>query len=196
MNEGTRTANLQVGSPQGIVMPDDWKRWLFKSMGFGAGLGVVLAALATLGMWYSSRPKPPKPWNKSAIRASYQSLEAGNGEKAIFVTLTYAVENTTDYDYRLPSSQKIMALKSDNVLDDIAKDWMPVELFVPAHHRVQLRFSFPVGDVFDSVKAKEDDKWISKTAGSYLSTTKGFVVFDEVNRYEIALPSGWSGLKE
>ena len=87
-------------------MSDDWKRWLFKSMGFRAGLGVVLAALATLGMRYSSRPKPPKPWYESAIRSSYQSLEAGNGEKAIFVTLTYAVENTTDYDYRLPSSQR------------------------------------------------------------------------------------------
>lgn len=172
-------------------MRDDWKRWLFKSMGFGAGLGAVLAAVAGLGMWYSSRPKPPKPWNKSAIRASFVDFGGSLQDNALSVTFTYSIENTTDYDYQLPTSQKIMALQRNNVLNEIGQDWKPIELFVPAHHKVQLKFGVPIGGATDSIKAKEDHKWLLKQLLSYLKDTAGFVVFDEINRYEIKLPSGW-----
>ena len=57
-------------------MADKWKRWLFRSAGFGAGFALALVFLAGGWFWYSSRPKPPKPWDTKAIQAEYDYVSS------------------------------------------------------------------------------------------------------------------------
>jgi hypothetical protein len=84
-----------------------------------------------------------------------------------------------------------MSRNSHDALDDIGT-WIKFDNFVPAHQKAKFGFTVMVGDIFDSAKAKDNDKELIHTVGSWVSGIKTFVVFDEENRYEIELPSGWS----
>ena len=172
-------------------MTESWKKWFWRSAGFGAGFAILLVMLIGGWAWYISRPARPKPWNTKAIKASYDELSAQNTDKDIQAYFGYILENDTDTDYKISDSVKIMSRNSHDALDDIGT-WIRFDNFVPAHQKAKVGFTVMVGDIFDSAKAKDNDKELIHTVGSWVSGIKSFVVFDEENRYEIELPSGWS----
>lgn len=94
-----------------------WKRVVIVSVSASAGFALMLALIVGGVLWYNSHPRPPKPWNTSAIKATYDTLTAeGDDGHLVFY---YVLENTTDSDYRLEESSAatIMGrLKEENSL--------------------------------------------------------------------------------
>jgi len=56
---------------------------------WGLRTAVGLAGITDCFVWYQSRPKPPKPWNRTAINAEYDSVGT-EGDKNNIVSITYA----------------------------------------------------------------------------------------------------------
>jgi hypothetical protein len=184
----------------------DWKRTLLIGAGWGLGTAVGLAAVAGAFIWYESRPKPPtppKPWDTSAIVADYNYVDTeGDANTIVFY---YTIENKTDFDYRIEDgrdilmSAKLIKHKDLSPFKDAQKVDYPI--FVPAKKRV--RFPIHIGYPCPFKETKEDEadngKKHREAVQKYIVDTfqnlGGFDLLDEVNRYEIVFPDGWSKAK-
>jgi len=176
------------------------KRWLIKSVGFGSGFALMLAILAGLCFWYISRPKPPKPWNRSAIKASYYRAESqDNG-----VDFQYVLENTTTEDLRLTEADRPdVAVKTADTNSLFGFDSENVKLllpvYVPAKHRtrVEIKISGYRLDATDpgvNATKEERDNYHKEVAEQIALKTpnlEGFEVFINSGRLEIDMPKGW-----
>ncbi len=169
--------------------------WGF-SIGFGAVIGISLIIGGIL--WYQSRPKP---WNKSAIIATFDQLDTEGEENT--VRFCYILENRTDTDYELTSATdcELMVRLTDpsSLLPSTASasrlEYLP--LFLAAKQRLAVTmtwdYSFPNRIKEDATKEERQShreqiaKWLNEKAGNL----NGFVLFDKRNRYEITLPKGW-----
>jgi hypothetical protein len=172
----------------------DWKRWLVKSLGFGAGSALVLAILACISFWYISRPKPPKPWNRSAIKAAYYRVES----KGDAVDFQYVLENTTTEDLRLTEADRpdvgvkiadtnsLFGFGSENV-----KLLLPI--YVPAKHRTRVAieisgYRLDATDPGVSATKEERDNYHKKVVeqiGLKMPNLGGFEVFINSGRLEM-----------
>ena len=75
-----------------------WKHLLLKALGVGVGIGIGLGLVIAIGIWYSSRPSVPRPWDTKSITATYQSAQfASQPEPAAY--FRYVLQNNTDQDY-------------------------------------------------------------------------------------------------
>src|ERR1700692_897317 len=75
-----------------------WKNILLKSVGVGIGIGIGLGISMAVFAWYSSRPIPKKPWDQSAMIATFEYVETrGEDHHLIFL---YTLENRSDNDYK------------------------------------------------------------------------------------------------
>jgi len=184
------------------------------------GAGAVLAAATVFGVfsWYSSRPKPPKPWDQRAIVATfdYPELESETAAKekptdpnwrvVPTIVLYYTLENTTERDYRLPKREQLEVswrLKREKSLaggQGLAIDDKSV--FIPAkqRHRFVLHLGYPMEeDLGPPPKSREDDRrrWkrIAEFMKANLTNVDGFVIFDPEHRSQINLPNGWDSLE-
>jgi hypothetical protein len=166
----------------------------------GVGFAVALAIISVIVFWYQSNPKPPKPWNKEAITASYDSV-AVEGEKN-HIVFYYTLQNNTDFDYKPMDLSNIVAmakLKKQKSLsgqknDEVLRPDYPI--LIPAKQRI--RFAFHLGYPYNKSLKKdatqeEQEKYI-KDIEAYVneefSNLDGFVLFDEMNRYQIEFPKG------
>lgn len=83
-----------------------WKRMLLRVAGFGAGFAAVSALILGFGLWWLHRPAKPKPWNTTAITASFAQLSSeGENYTIVFV---YTLQNNTDADYRIADVAYLM----------------------------------------------------------------------------------------
>jgi len=64
---------------------------LLRSAGVGAGFAITLCVVVGVSIWYSDRPKPPKPWNKQAITAEYNNVSTAGDEN--FFCVQYTLQN-------------------------------------------------------------------------------------------------------
>jgi hypothetical protein len=115
-----------------------WKRLLLIGFGWCIGTGVASAASLAVFLWYQGRPKPPKPWDTSSIKASYDYMQT-EGEKHT-VTVLYTLENTTDFDYRVDDAHDVMMnakLEKKNSLSPFKDELSSIDfpIFVPAKKR-------------------------------------------------------------
>ena len=178
-------------------MSEGWKNGLIKSAGFGAGFALTLAAIVALGFWYVSRPKPLKPWNKTAITAEF--LELGTSEEEGTINLWYTLTNSTDADYRIDNVTDITTAgltRDDDALyafnQGVSFD---VPLIVPARRKteVMLHLRVPSSRLTIADDASDADVAAYKTSvrallRSEYANMKGLVVMDEGPRYEIDFP--------
>jgi hypothetical protein len=104
-----------------------------KAAGFGAGFAVAIALLIGAAYWWAERPTRQKPWNKNAIKAKYSDLIIARGDKTVLVTFAYAFENTSDFDYRLSNSVRMLQKDERNISEEMVPQWTPVDWLVPAH---------------------------------------------------------------
>ena len=147
-----------TGGP--VKLPKAIVRLVIASASAGAGFAVVFWIILGLWSWNQSRPKPPPPWNEEAITATFTDIVySGPVEKgAEFVTIYYALENTTRRDYRLADDKSFTLmerLKIGDALvpqDDWPDDWpelldissqisSPLPLFLPQGERVRIYVS-------------------------------------------------------
>jgi|SRR5579863_4857975 len=177
-----------------------WKKILLQSVGIGAGIAITLCAVIGSWIWYSDRPKPPKPWNIQAITAEYDYAHP-EGDKNN-VAFHYILQNNTEADYRVDSDAGIeitSKLKREKGLSQFANHYVTADypIFVPAHTRVWISLNIPYPY---PIREKEgptlDEREQYKTEVARYITDKwtnldGFVLFDASTRYEIEFPNGW-----
>jgi hypothetical protein len=77
-------------------MTDGWKKWFWRSAGFGSGAVLMLAVIAASVIWWIDRPKPSKPWNTKAISAEYDyTTTEGDDNNIVFSTLCKTIPTLT-----------------------------------------------------------------------------------------------------
>jgi hypothetical protein len=181
------------------------KRIVLISASAGAGAALMASLIAGGLLWYSSRPERPKPWNSKAIVATfdYPGVEGDVGKRTI--VLYYTLENTTDYDYRMPKRDQLDIngrLSRENSLTaggtiSIDED----ENFFPAkqRRRFAVHLGYPINvDLGPDAKTREDYRrqWqiIANFMKAELTNLNGFVIFDPSQRFQIDFPNGWDNL--
>ncbi len=181
-----------------------WKKVALVSAGFGAGLALIAALVAGAVLWYLNRPKPPKPWDSKSIRATFAASTVTTSSQSVQLNFAYDLENNTELDYnvREDSSVQIVArMKDSGSLVKVSElDYTRGVTFnptlIPAKRKG--RFTFHIAyDYTDSYPAKDrnDLKKLNEFYDHRLKELDGFVLLDQVARYEIDLPSFWKDMK-
>ena len=163
-------------------------------------LGFLLAlALAAVLLYVHPGGGTAKPWNSSAITASYvgaQLRELDSGNAALY--LAYEVQNHTDSDYRLadgPAALVMSRLRADGSLSSQQQVRLSYPTFLPARERarVALEIPSPFGWPADGDPALQDK--LRDFVNQKLMEVQAFVLFDQADRFDIEFPSGWQELK-
>jgi hypothetical protein len=163
-------------------------------------LGFLLALVLTVAIVYlQPSGRAPKPWNASAITASYvgaQLRELDSGNAALY--LAYEVQNHTDSDYQLadgPGALVMSRLRADGSLSSQQKVHLSYATFLPARQRarVALEIPSPFGWPADADPAFQDK--LRDFVNQKLMEVQAFVLFDQADRFDIEFPSGWQELK-
>ena len=100
---------------------------------------LVVLALAAVILYARSSGTGPKPWNSSAITATYvgtQLRQLDSGNAALY--LAYEVQNHTDSDYRLadgPQALVMTRLRADGSLSSQQQVKLSYPTFLPARQR-------------------------------------------------------------
>jgi hypothetical protein len=86
-------------------------------MGFGAGFAIVVCAAVGTWIWYDSKPKPPKPWNSSALKATdppffsaFSVVGKTGSPDTSSVKFGYTIQNNTDSDYEMEKGDQLKVL--------------------------------------------------------------------------------------
>jgi len=174
---------------------------LLKGIGVGVGIALTLSAIAGVGFWYHSRPKPPRPWNSTSIKAEFDRLGT-EGDKNTFI-VEYVLENTTNFDYRLSNGDSFhinASLKEEKSLAESGDVTLELPLFVPAKTRARILIHLPypyTGQAKQPTDNAEIEQWrtyrkaLEDFVNKNMGNLDGFSIFDEGRRYEIRLPKGW-----
>ena len=160
-----------------------------------------LVALAFGALFLYLRPviRAPKPWNATAITATYvgaQLRELDSGNAALY--LAYEVQNHTDSDYQLadgPSALVMSRLRAGGSLSSQQKVRLSYPTFLPARQRarVALEVPAPFGWPSDNDPAFQDK--LRDFVNQKLTDVQALVLFDQGDRFDIEFPSGWQELK-
>jgi N-acetylmuramoyl-L-alanine amidase len=159
------------------------------------------ALIVSSGVWYlfpSSGSRAPA-WKSGAITATYvgaQFREVEPGNATLF--LEYELENHTDFDYRLadgPGLLLMTRLKPDGDLRSQNQIHLSYPTFLPARQRarVALEIANPSGWPVENDRLFQDK--LKELFNRRLTDVQAFVLFDQADRLQIELPSGWREFK-
>jgi len=162
------------------------------------GLLVALVLTAVI-LWVHAGWTTPKPWNSSAITASYvgaQLRQLDSGNAAVY--LAYEVHNHTDSDYRLadgPEALVMTRLRVDGSLSSQQQVRFCYPTFLPARQRarVALEIPAPFGWPEDGDPSFQDK--LRDFVNQKLADVQAFVLFDQADRFDIEFPNGWQELR-
>jgi hypothetical protein len=172
------------------------------SFSFGAGIAFIAALIIGGFFWYESKPKPPAPWNTTAITPKYDHI--GTEEEFNYLVFYYILQNNTDYDYQISDLSNIVILaklkRQDSFSGDKDSPYLTTDypIFIPAGKRLRfgIHLRYPSGKRLKADASIEERKKFRKELEKYvdkkLSNLNGFSLFDEMNRYQIDFPNGWS----
>jgi hypothetical protein len=173
----------------------DWKKFLFIGAGWGLGTAAGLALLTGGLLWYQNRPEPSKPWNTAALVGKEPPGFVSDNEHA-HIKFIYYIQNTTKFDYQISSDGdvKVMARYKDGTLSaplptDVRHLDLPV--FIPAHQTGELTLLVALSGIPEQEASESFDQYHERLRAyceDHLAGVANFVLFDEVNRYEIDLP--------
>jgi|SRR3972149_8276638 len=177
------------------------KKIIISSIVGGVSFAVAIAIIFGLVFWYQNKPKPPKPWNKEAITATYDSVDT-EGEKNYFV-FYYTLQNNTDFDYKFSDLTNILFMaklkKQKSLSGQKNNEFLQPDfpILIPAKQRIRfaLHLSFPYDKSLKKDASKDESEKYKKELEAYankeFSNMEGFVLFDEINRYQIEFQKGW-----
>ncbi|SRR5216684_8530503 len=141
-------------SPELAKKEFDWKRLFIKAAGFGAGLAVVVCLVVGSWKWYSSRPKSPKPWNQSAVVATFSDLTTDRDGDLVFY---YFVENRSKFDYQTSYETTAMFKESSGLRDGNGNIGLDHNIFIPSGTRVRVAIRLPGKDSDKQVWINPDE---------------------------------------
>ena len=167
-----------------------------------AGLTLLALGLlaSTTALFRRSHREDRPTWSQGTISAGY----VGSQLKQIDLTrssliISYDLENNTDSDYHLadgPSVIILSRLKSDGSYSQEQPIRLAYPVFLPA--RQHARLAIEITQAFNW-PAEEDAGYLEKMRNfikERLEDVGEFVLFDQDNRCQLALPSGWEELQE
>ena len=162
-------------------------------------LALLLAMAAGYGYFNYTRGKSPDPWNASAVTATYRSAQLREtGPSGASLLLSYDLENNTEFDYTFTDAAGLVImsrLKSNQSLSSQEDIRLDRSTFLPARQRaritLQLRHSFAWPAVDDPAFQNKLKEFVNER----LAGVEEFVLFDQVNRCQIAFPRGWEDLR-
>ncbi|HZP31861.1 MAG TPA: hypothetical protein VFB23_00765 [Candidatus Acidoferrales bacterium] len=163
-------------------------------------LGFSLAlAVAVIVFYFRPSAKTQKPWNSTAITATYvgaQLRQLDSGNAALF--LAYEVQNHTDSDYQLadgPTALVMSRLRADGSLSSQQPVRLSYPTFLPARQRARVALEIPATFNWpgDNDSAYQDR--LRDFVNQKLDDVQAFVLFDQGDRFDIEFPNGWQELK-
>jgi hypothetical protein len=182
-------------------MLESWKKIAIRAAGFGAGFALLAALIIWTFAWWSARPVKPKPWNTSAITASFEGLDMeGDKNTLVFV---YTLQNNTDFDYRISDENEIhlaATLKKSKSLSFDTSRFLKTDypLYIPAKQRVRfmLHVNYPY-EIKEDMSAPDDVRhdWettVCQYVDKEFSNLEGFALLDDKSRYQVNIPNGWT----
>ena len=130
-----------------------------------------------------------KDWDTAKITTSFETLSYDQ-DKNVYMFL-YIIQNNTNNDYYIPKDvDKLMAQRDNDIL--INNSFNPTlekydNKYLPAQSKMFISFDWP------ALSKLKDKKMTKEEAIKSLKELpiKGFVLFDDVNRYKIIFAKGW-----
>ena len=164
-------------------------------IGASTGASFFLVLLLILGgsAFHRSPPSTPGSWNQNAIKATYvggQLRQIDNSLAGLF--LSYDLDNNTDRDYRLGDAPGVVImsrLKSDHSLSQEELIRLSYPAFLPANQRVRIAIVISHPFVWPAPGDPAFENKLKDFVKQRLAKVEEFVLFDEVNRCLIELPS-------
>lgn len=185
-----------------------WKKFAIRAFFGGVGFAFALAVLAGAALWYHNRPERPKPWNNTALKATFDTMEiwAGHWKDTLSysVGFYYNVHNNTDRNFEVSNSAltKMAVLSDGNVLSKEFGNYEDGDVIVEGPAFIPpggtARIALYVGYYYpsDFTKADQADREkLIATFNNRLKELNGFVLFDEQNHYRVDLPEGWKDME-
>ncbi len=165
-----------------------------------AGLVLLIIFMTTARGFKNWPSETSASWHPQAIKATYLASQLKETDKThCTLTLSYDLENNTDFDYRLDEGRELVIqsrLKSDGSLSQQEPIQLSYPVFLPAKQHARLaiemteRFAWPPdGDPAYIDKLREFVR-------QRLANVAEFVLFDQASRYEVKLPGAWQELQE
>lgn len=161
-------------------------------------IGVLGCALLFLGaayLWHSPHvvqsAAGQKPWNRTAIVSTFTGVKVRELDAThAAADFVYDLENRTNGDFQLAPgpSAVVMRRLSDGSLSSDANAHLLSAAFVPVNNRT--RITIEMSDAFNW-PAKQDaaaDQSFRDFVSHETTGLEGFVIFDQVSRYQIDLP--------
>ena len=177
--------------------PAWWKRTILWGITFGISFAIACAIIIGAVNWYKSRPKP---WNTSAITASYETLEFSLPDEGFIIEFQYDLQNNTNRNYDLqPANYVLMAkLNQGGVLSKDFGHYQKGEAsidgpsFLPpkSKTRVTIKVQYYYPSDFTAAD-RQDAKKVLPSVRRRVSELDGFVAFDNTNNFQIVMPKGW-----
>jgi hypothetical protein len=165
----------------------------------GAGFSLVLLLFLGRMAFHSSPVKPLGSWNQDAIKASYVGSQLRQIDKTLAALfLAYDLENNTDRDYRLADAPGVVImsrLKSDHSLSQEELIRLSYPAFLPANQRVRIAIEISYPFVWPEPGDPALENKLKDFVKQRLANVEEFVLFDEVNRCQVQLPSVWQELE-
>ncbi len=170
------------------------------SAGAGFFLLLLLLFLILTGAGFNSSPvKPPGSWSQNAIKATYVGSQLRQIDKTLTgLFLFYDLENNTDRDYRLADTPGVVImsrLKSGHSLSQEELIRLSYPAFLPANQRVRIAIEISYPFVWPAPGDPALESKLKDFVKQRLAKVEEFVLFDEVNRCQVELPSAWQELE-
>ena len=164
----------------------------FKAMGFGVGVVLTLGLVAAGWYWYATRPRP---WDKYALKAKFDSFAYQAKHEAFVITFAYVLENTTNKDYTLqPDTTVFERMVVDSGYSNTLNAEIVGNVFIPAKHEmiVKIQVPYKYEDFATTFQDTVEEKKSEIFAFKRLNRIDNFELFDKENKYEIDLPNQWA----
>ena len=176
------------------------------SVGVGFGLALGFTVVIAGYIWYESRPRPPKLWNTTAITATFDRIDTeGQNNTLLFA---YTLENNTLFDYKVTGQSSVIMTAKLNRQRSLSLDrndhFITVDypIFIPSGQRTQFLIHLGYPYRYEGIRERpianassEERKKYREAVAAFVNeqmgNVDGFVLFDEINRYQITFPKGW-----
>ena len=165
----------------------------------GAGFFLLLLLILTRAGSKSSPAKPPASWRQNAIKATYVGTQLRQIDDTLAgLFLSYDLENKTDRDYRLADTAGVVIMSRLNSGHSLSQEELirlSYPVFLPASQRVRIAIEISYPFTWPAPRDPALESKLKDFVKQRLAKVEEFVLFDEVDRCQVELPSAWQELE-
>jgi hypothetical protein len=162
------------------------------------GVAGILVFAFLLGEFSFKSPsaKSVEPEAAATITATYAGTRLKQVDKThAILFFAYDLENNTVNDYHLADSPDILVmarLKAEGTLSQTEALNLSYPVAVPSKQTVRVEFQEQYAFVWPSASDPGLDDKLKNFVRDKLQNIGGLVLFDEMDRWRVELPSGWA----